>query len=124
MGSNRRRGGGSPHPRIRDTRPNTRKLPEKQPGNRAYFYRRLRLEWIACSLLFSSPPADTAGNVNRNVAPCPAVLFTKTRPPCIPTTSYRLERFMASAPPPYVIGLTALLKGLSNMLLSSCAGIS
>src|SRR5262249_3583016 len=117
-GNNQKRGVRSPHRRIRVLRRHTLTHSEKPPGTLERFYRRLRLELIACSWLLSSP-AITAGSVNRNVAPCPSVLFTKTRPPCIPTVSYTLERLMALDSVFSAVGLGAALNDRSKILLST-----
>src|SRR5262249_58352758 len=63
-------------------------------------------------------PAVTAGNVNRNVAPCTPVL-TKTRPPCIPTVSYTTERLMTLPSLFGADGFPKVLKGRSNIVLST-----
>src|SRR5678816_2063036 len=92
-------------------------------GSPGRFYRCLRLELTACSWLFSSP-LITAGNVIKKVAPCPAMLFTKTRPPCIPTMSYTPDRLMALESVPCAGDFEIVLKGRSNILLRVSGGIS
>src|SRR4051812_22779579 len=70
--SSRKPGDRSPRRRIQGNPREIRTTSETPRDNHEYFYHHQRPELTACSwLTFSSPPAVRAGNVNRNVTPCP-----------------------------------------------------
>src|ERR1051326_4217780 len=90
------------HRRNRDSPPHSLRSSGMPRDNLECSCRHLRPILTACSLLLSSPPSVTAGSVNNNIEPCPAVLLTNIRPPCMPTTSLIALRLFCTSVWPVV----------------------